>query len=256
MKGRVTIAGAGPGELEHLTIGALAAIESADVILYDALIRESIISKFPPAAQRLFVGKRCGNHAYTQTMIVSAMIEHALLGKHVVRLKGGDPAIFAHLASELSALNALEIPVKILPGVSAMLTAAAELKVPLTTRGNNRHIWITDGHSADLENYGEEMARFPGTLVFYMGAGKTAEIASLLMSWGEDPGKPAALIENAGSANAQVQRGKLSEFAGLKFTRATSGPGIFLIGEALREPIRSPDTEHGSAERASSAVTS
>lgn len=255
MKGRVTIAGAGPGELEHLTLGALGAIETADVILYDALIGESITRRFPPGAEKIFVGKRCGNHAYTQTMIVNAMIEQALMGRHVVRLKGGDPAIFAHLASELAALEALEIPVKILPGVSAMLTAAAELKVPLTTRGNNRHVWITDGHSADLEKYGEEMARFPGTLVFYMGAGKTAEISSLLISWGEKPEKPAALIENAGGASAKLQRGKLREFADMKIARATTGPGIFLVGEALGDPNKNPDSEHGTAERASSAVT-
>lgn len=234
MKGQVTIAGAGPGELDHLTVGVLRAIHAADVILYDALIQPSIVAEFPATAEKIFVGKRCGNHAYTQTMIIAAMIEHALQGRRVLRLKGGDPSVFAHLASELEALEVLEIPVTILPGVSAMLTAAAELRVPLTTRQTNRHIWVTDGHSAELEKHAAQMAQFPGTLIFYMGAGKTAEISSLLIAWGIAPDKPAALIENAGSAQAVKQAGSVADFAALKLSRETTGPGIFLVGEALK----------------------
>ncbi|MBX3721218.1 MAG: uroporphyrinogen-III C-methyltransferase [Turneriella sp.] len=241
MKGSVTIAGAGPGELEHLTVGALKAIHTADVILYDALIQPSVLNEFPPGAEKIFVGKRCGNHAYTQTMIIAAMIERALQGKRVLRLKGGDPAVFAHLASELTALEALEIPVKILPGVSAMLTAAAELKVPLTTRQTNRHIWITDGHSAELEKHGEAMAVFPGTLIFYMGAGKTAEISEMLLTRGMPGDKPAALIENAGGSQAVKHAGTVADFAAQKLHRSTTGPGIFLIGDALRLRNHSDD---------------
>jgi uroporphyrin-III C-methyltransferase len=247
MKGSVTIAGAGPGELDHLTIAVLKAIHQADVILYDALIRPSIIAEFPVNAEKIFVGKRCGNHAYTQTMIVNAMIEQALMGKKVLRLKGGDPSIFAHLTSELSALGALEIPVKILPGVSAMLTAAAELKAPLTARETNRHIWITDGHSADMEKFAGQMASFPGSLVFYMGAARTAEITSLLMSWGMPENKTCALIENAGTENAILQRGQVADFASQRLARLTQGPGIFLIGDAIGVEGEAT-ADHGSTE--------
>lgn len=231
--GSVIIAGAGPGEIDHITVAALKAIHSADVILYDALVRPSIIAEFPQHAKTVFVGKRCGNHAYTQTMIIAEMIKHAMAGRNVVRLKGGDPSIFAHLSSEIAALAALKIPYKILPGVSAMQAAAAELGRPLTLRQNARHVWVTDGHAADLELNAPNMARFPGTLVFYMGSGRTAEICRLLMQHGLAGETAAALIENAGSTAAASQTGSVADFAAEKIHRATNGPGLFLIGVAV-----------------------
>lgn len=247
MKGAVTIAGAGPGELDHLTVGALRAIHTADVILYDALVGDSIIAQFPPGAQAIFVGKRCGNHAYTQTMIIAVMIEHAMAGRNVLRLKGGDPAIFAHLSAELEALQTLGIETRILPGVTAMLTAAADLGRPLTTRGTNRHIWITDGHSDDVRKYAPSMAAFPGTLVFYMGAGRARDIAQLLIANGMDETKPCVLVENAGSGNREVSRGSVADAAAGLVTRNTHGPGILLLGEALREHTAAMETEYAAA---------
>ncbi len=247
MKGFVTIAGAGPGEIDHITVAALRAIHSADVILYDALLRPSLIAEFPKDAETIFVGKRCGSHAYTQTMIIAAMIQHALAGRHVVRLKGGDPSIFAHLTSEISALSGLNIPYKILPGVSAMQSAAAELGRPLTLRQSARHVWVTDGHAADLPRNARQMADFPGTLVFYMGAGRTAEISQLLMQNGLAGDTAAALIENAGSAEAATQQGSIESFASGKFSRLSEGPGIFLVGAAI-----APETQGGSEAAAES----
>jgi len=247
MKGIVTIAGAGPGELEHLTIGALRAIHAADVILYDALIGDSIIAEFPRNAKAIYVGKRCGNHAYTQTMIIAAMIEHAMAGQKVLRLKGGDPAVFAHLSAEIEALRHLGIETRILPGVTAMLAAAADLGSPLTTRGISRHIWITDGHSDDLKKHAASMAAFPGTLVFYMGAGRTCEIAQLLLSHGIDASKPCVLVENAGSARRTVSRGSVADAAAGAITRCTHGPGILLFGEALSEKTAAKDAEYAAA---------
>lgn len=247
MKGEVTIAGAGPGELEHLTIAALRAIHSADVILYDALIGDSVIAEFPRKAKTIFVGKRCGDHAYTQTMIIAAMIEHAMAGRNVLRLKGGDPAIFAHLSAEMEALRALAIEVRILPGVTAMLTAAADLGRPLTTRGKNRHIWITDGHSDDVKKYARPMAGFPGTLVFYMGAARAREIARALLENGIAPDKPCVLVENAGSERRHVCRGTVTSAAAGALVRKTPGPGILLLGDALADEPLGVNTHYAAA---------
>jgi uroporphyrin-III C-methyltransferase len=247
MKGKVTIAGAGPGELEHLTVAALRAIHAADVILFDALIGESIIAEFPPHAERVYVGKRCGRHAYTQTIIIAAMIEHAMAGRNVLRLKGGDPAIFAHLSAELEALRNLGIETRILPGVTAMLSAAAELGRPLTTRGSNRHIWITDGHSEDVEKYAANMAKFPGTLVFYMGAGRLVEIARLLIANGIDATKPFVLVENAGSERCQISRGTVADAAAGMISRKTQGPGILLLGDALATEMTALESDYVAA---------
>ena len=238
-KGSVIIAGAGPGEIDHITVAALKAIRVADVILYDALLRPSIIAEFPHGAETIVVGKRCGTHAYTQTMIIAEIIKHAMAGRNVVRLKGGDPSIFAHLSSEIAALAALKIPYKILPGVSAMQAAAAELGRPLTLRQSARHVWVTDGHAADLEHNAPKMAQFPGTLVFYMGSARTAEICRLLLQHGLAGETAAALIENAGSTEATAQTGSVADFAAEKIHRATNGPGLFIIGIAVGNE---PDT--------------
>lgn len=230
----VVIAGAGPGEIDHITVSALRAIHQADVILYDALVGQSIQAEFPASALTLFVGKRCGNHAYTQTMIIAAMIEHALAGRRVLRLKGGDPSTFAHLASEIEALEGIGTPYKIVPGVSAMQAAAAEIARPLTLRQTARNLWVTDGHSEELFRQLPAMARFPGTLVYYMAAGRTSEICTQLIAEGMRANCPAALIENAGSARAQVQTATVADFANGLLARLSAGPGIFIVGEAVR----------------------
>ncbi|MBV6492897.1 MAG: Siroheme synthase [Turneriella sp.] len=234
--GRVTIAGAGPGSIDHLTIAVFRAIRAADVILYDALIGDSIIAEFPQDAEAVFVGKRCGNHAYTQAMITRTMVEYTLRGKNVLRLKGGDPSIFAHLTSELNALHSFGIEVTVLPGVSALLSAAAHLKVPLTAREDCRHIWITDGYAGTLQDSIRAMAAFSGTLVFYMGASRTMQIAQALLMAGINATKSAALVENAGMENAEAQRGTVADFAEGVLKRASDGPGIFLVGDTLAQP--------------------
>ncbi len=256
MQGQVVIVGAGPGEVEHLTLGALREIHAADTILYDALVGDSILAEFPAHATTVFVGKRSGKHAYTQTMIISLMIRHALEGRRVLRLKGGDPSIFAHLASELGALRALQIPVKVLPGVSALLAAAAQLETPLTARGASRQIWICDGHTFDFEKQAKAWAEFQGTRVFYMSAGRTAEISAALLSEKLDAQTPCALVENAGSAEALTHRGSLFEFASGELTRKTLGPGIFLVGDVLRLQANALDAELVSSKQKQYATAS
>jgi siroheme synthase len=114
-------------------------------------------------------------------------------------------------------------------------------------RGSNRHIWVTDGHSEDVIKYAANMAAFPGTLVFYMGAGRTREIAQILLANGIDESKPCVLVENAGSARRKLNRGSVADAAAGFIKRTTEGPGIFLVGEVLKNTNNAVESENAFA---------
>ena len=236
----VSIIGAGSGELEMMTIKGYRRLLEADVILYDALLRPSIIEAFPSQAETLFVGKRCGKHAFTQSMISEVMLDRSQKGKHVVRLKGGDPSLFAHLAEEIAALKAANIPYEIVPGVSAASAAAAHFGVPLTERGKVSNVWITDGHNKNLSQLVPQMAKFSGTLVFYMAAGRIREILQSLIHHGIDTDISALIVESALSRDARQFAFTLKTFLEENIALpAFTGPTILLVGSALCNAIES-----------------
>lgn len=205
--GTVTLVGAGPGDPLLITLAGVEALRRADAIVYDKLVPVRLLD-WAPNAERYFVGKQAG-HLYTpQVEINQLLVRLAQQGKRVVRLKGGDPLIFARGSEEMETLAEAKIPFEIIPGVTAALGAAATAAIPLTHRGHASLVTFVTGHD-DPEKATNNvdwkgLAKHPGTLVIYMARTKLAGIAQELLEGGMDPSTPFAFIQWGGSNRQRV----------------------------------------------------
>ena len=234
--GRATLVGAGPGDPDLLTLRAVKAIQSADVVLFDALIDASILDLAPPGARRIDVGKRCGRHAMQQSAINKLIVREALSGAHVVRLKGGDPFVFGRGGEELDSLRLAGVPVEVVPGVTAACAAAASLQIPLTHRDVARSVHFVTGHGSDGTVPGHDwtaLARSGGTIAAYMAGRTLPVVAERLMAAGMAGSTPAVAVENASRAGERRLFGTLAELPVLLATAGFSGPTLVLIGAVV-----------------------
>ncbi|TGK47076.1 uroporphyrinogen-III C-methyltransferase [Leptospira bouyouniensis] len=246
--GFVSFVSGGPGPIDLLTLRGKNRIESAEVILYDALLDPSFLDIFPESAQILYVGKRAKEHYRTQTEINTLLVEFAMKGKKVVRLKGGDASIFGRLSEEIHNLQNAGIPYEVIPGVSSVTTGAADLSLSLTVRGISRQIIILDGHTIlEDERSWMGMENFPGTIVILMGSQKTKELAERLIQKGVNPSTPIALLENAGSQNVIFTTSTLAKTKLDGIEKKTKGPGILYVGEVVRPILTSDQSNTGLA---------
>ena len=199
--GCVYLIGAGAGDPELLTMKAYRLIQQADVILVDWLVDPAMYSVFPSDAQVQFVGKKCGKHSVPQQDICKMLVDEAQQGKVVVRLKGGDPSIFARLAEETDILQAHHIPFAIVPGVTAASTCAAYSGIPLTHRDCAQSVQLVTAHRKreDLQPNWQQLANSDSTLVFYMGLNRIASIAHNLMQHGKPATLPIAIVDQGGA---------------------------------------------------------
>ncbi|PJZ85534.1 uroporphyrinogen-III C-methyltransferase [Leptospira harrisiae] len=233
--GFVSFVSGGPGPIDLLTLRGRSRIETAEVILYDALLDPGFLDIFPEDAQILYVGKRAKEHARTQTEINNLLVEFASEGKRVVRLKGGDASIFGRLAEEISSLEEFGIPFEVIPGVSSVTAGVAELGVSLTVRGISRQIIVLDGHTIlEDERSWIGMENFLGTIVILMGSKKTKELAERLIQKGIKESTPIVLAENVGRENPIYSTSTLAKTALGGILKQTNGPGILYVGEAVR----------------------
>jgi len=161
MKGKVFLVGAGPGDPELLTLKALRVLKTADVVLHDELIGPEILALVPKSAQLRAVGKRCGKKSVRQEEINALLIQFALLGLQVVRLKGGDPLLFGRAGEEIEALRQAGIEFEIISGVTAALAAAAAAKIPLTHRALASALVVLTGHQSETAGPGDWPASLP-----------------------------------------------------------------------------------------------
>jgi len=253
----VSIVGAGPGAIDLITVKGKAALEVADVVIHDALANIELLQFCPVGVEVVDVGKRCNSHRTTQEQINALMIEDARAGKRVVRLKGGDPSVFARLSEETAALEAAGIPFEIIPGVTAACATAATLGVSLTSRDLAPGTVFVTGHecasrAAAAPVDWPALAKLNMTLCVYMGVRELPAIAILLIAAGMSPGTPLTIVGNASRPDELVLSGTLANAAALS-TVFQGSPAMILIGTPVRSLLTSV-TAVGAVEHSTAPV--
>lgn len=234
--GFVSLVGAGPGDAGLLTLKGLQEIQQADVVLYDALVSDGILSLVRRDAERIFVGKRARGGRTPQEDTNALMVRLAREGRRVVRLKGGDPFVFGRGGEELETLARHQIPFSVVPGITAAVGATAYAGIPLTHRDYAQSAVFVTGHrkadAPDIE--WQTLARSRQTLVIYMGALKAALIAERLQQHGRSPDTPAAVISQGTLPAQKTATGTLANLAELaELAETAPNPALIVIGEVV-----------------------
>jgi uroporphyrin-III C-methyltransferase len=233
MRGKVYLVGAGPGDPELLTLKAYKALTTANVVLHDELVAPEILALAPETAQVRNVGKRCGKNSARQEEINGLLVQFALLGLKVVRLKGGDPFIFGRGGEEIEALRLAGIEVEVVPGVTAALGAAAAAQIPLTHRDISSALVVLTGHHAEgagSDNWPERLSH-KVTIVVYMPGHYYEATAQRLIAAGLDKSTPCAIISQATSAQQQIHPTTLER---LPQALQLPAPTLLVVGEVVR----------------------
>jgi uroporphyrin-III C-methyltransferase len=238
MTPKLTIVGAGPGDVDLITVKAIKALASADVILYDALVNKDLLEYASPKTELIFVGKRKGCYAYQQNQINNLIVERALRCGHVVRLKGGDPFIFGRGAEELEYAKEYAIEVAVVPGISSSAAVPAYQGIPLTKRNASESFWVITGTTKSHKISGDIAlaAKSTATVVILMGMSKLSEIVQIFSNEGK--GETAiAIIQNGTRPNEKVGIGKMSNIESIVEEKQLSNPAIIIIGEVVNQRV-------------------
>jgi uroporphyrin-III C-methyltransferase len=233
--GRVALVGAGPGDPELITLKGARLLREADVVIYDNLVGDGILDLASPKAERIFVGKMAGNHTLPQEEICRLLVDEALAGKFVVRLKGGDPFVFGRGGEELDVLLAARIGVEIVPGVTAALGAAASFGFPLTHRDHAQSCVFVTGHLKDhsIDLNWPALAQPNQTIVIYMGITGLETISTKLQAAGLSGDTPAALIYRATWPSQQIYPTILAGLPETARVNKVKPPALIVIGSVV-----------------------
>ncbi len=232
--GRVILVGAGPGDPGLLTLKAVEALRTADVVVHDGLIDDRVFDYVRPTAQRVNVSKKRDRHTIPQDGINALLIAHAKTGATVVRLKGGDPFVFGRGGEEVEAVRAAGLDVEVIPGVSSALGAAAEAMLPLTHRDWASAVSFVAGTCKGLS--GQNWTGLAGhgrTLVIYMGVTTARAIADKLIAEGVSPGIGAAVLERGTLPGSRAMRTLLADLGDLVEREQVISPAILVIGDVV-----------------------
>ena len=237
MSGTVYLVGAGPGAADLLTLRAARLLAEAEIVFHDALVPAAILA-LAARAEKVAVGKRCGRHSTAQRFINKRLADAARQHRIVIRLKGGDPMLFGRAHEELSYLRARGVHVEVVPGVTAALAAAAEMRISLTRRGAARSVtFVTPRQGAgEAPNDWVRAVLAADTSALYMGAGDAAAIAKSLLVAGKRARTPVAVVENASLPEARTVYGTLEALPVLA-AQIGGGPALIVLGEALSEAL-------------------
>ena len=237
-KGTVYLVGAGPGAPDLLTVRALRLLGEADIVFHDALVPEAIL-RLAPGARKIAVGKRSGRRSTAQRFINKRLADAARAHRVVVRLKGGDPMLFGRAHEEIAYLNDKNIPVQIVPGVTAALAASAELRISLTERGIARSVTFVTPRVGEGERASSWVAAAMAadTVAIYMGAGEAQAISAALMAAGKPGSTAVAVVEDSSLPGSRARFGSLRNLPELA-PGTPAGPTLILLGEVYAEAAR------------------
>lgn len=236
MSGKVTLLGAGPGNIELLTLLGKRRLEQADVVLYDRLVNPSLLLLTSQKAQLINVGKMPNYHKYHQKDINNLLVKYAKMGCQVVRLKAGDPYVFGRGGEEAAYLKSQGVPFEVIPGLTSALAGLSAVGIPITQRGLASSFHVITGQRKDSEedlNW-KNIAHQEGTLVFLMGMSNLANICHNLIINGKNPNTPVAIIQWATQWRQKMVISNLKEITTAAAQKGLSSPGLIVIGEVVR----------------------
>ena len=237
-RGKVFLVGAGPGDIELLTLKAARLLATADVVLIDDLAGDDVLT-LCPQARIIHVGKRGGCKSTPQLFIEKLLVREALAGHMVVRLKGGDVSLFGRASEEIFALEAAGIEFEVVPGVTAGLAAAAELKASLTHRDHAHGVAFITAHGAEgVEIPWQALAQSALTLVVYMGVARAASLQASLLAGGLRGDTPVIAVENASRVDTRSVCSTVATMVKDFAEQQLKSPAVLVIGEAMAERAR------------------
>jgi len=233
-KAKLTLVGAGPGDPELITLKGAKALMEADVVLYDALANDALLEHASENTERIYVGKKPTQHRYTQDAINDLIVEKALEGKHVVRLKGGDPFIFGRGHEELEYAKSFDIETAIVPGISSSISLPELQEVPLTRRGVNESFWVMTAttKNGELSKDISIAAQSSATVVILMGMRKLPLIVQAFMSEGKG-NTPVMVVQNGSLPTEKIGLGRISNIIDIVAKEELSSPAVIVIGEVV-----------------------
>lgn len=242
--GKVYLIGAGPGDPRLITVKGKDLLEKAEVVIYDYLASEKLLKHVPPGAELIYAGKKGGvKHTHTQAEINRMLVDNALAGKTVVRLKGGDPFIFGRGGEEIEVLVDAGIPFEVVPGVTSATAAATYAGVPITHRRYTSTVAFVTGHEDPTKPGSniawDKLATGVGTLVFFMGIKNLERITARLLEHGRDPNTPVLVVRWASTPEQSSVTGTLADIAGVVKEAGIMPPALVVVGDVvkLREKI-------------------